>query len=168
MIEIGSFEGRSSVWFADQLSPTGRLYCIDSWLGGEEISRTNLNFDMSRIRQNFIHNINIHPKTDRIRVHVSDSRIALSNLMSALHSNVDFIYVDGSHTQCDTLFDVVLSWQLLKKGGVMIVDDYLNEMATNDPLLRPKHAVDFVVKSLGNGVEFMVTKERQAVLRKTK
>ena len=38
--------------------------------------------------------------------------------------NYDFIFVDGDHHPWGVLEDMVLSWRLLKKGGLMIVDDY--------------------------------------------
>lgn len=36
----------------------------------------------------------------------------------------DFIYVDGSHRSPDVIYDAILSFGLLKKGGIMIFDDY--------------------------------------------
>ena len=36
----------------------------------------------------------------------------------------DLAYVDGSHTELDTMTDLVMSFNLLKAGGVMLVDDY--------------------------------------------
>tara|TARA_R110001592_G_scaffold268073_1_gene534254 strand:- start:27 stop:647 length:621 start_codon:yes stop_codon:yes gene_type:complete len=36
----------------------------------------------------------------------------------------DFIYVDASHEPDDVLYDSVLSFELLKKEGLMIFDDY--------------------------------------------
>ena len=35
------------------------------------------------------------------------------------------IYLDGSHEAPNVLFDGMLSWGLLKPGGVLIFDDYL-------------------------------------------
>lgn len=37
----------------------------------------------------------------------------------------DLIYVDGSHHGDDVMLDVVLFFEHLKVGGVMILDDYL-------------------------------------------
>jgi hypothetical protein len=62
------------------------------------------------------------------------------------------------------LVDLTLSLSLLKQGGVIIVDDYNNNMATDNKLLRPKDAVDFVVKSFDNEIEFFTTPEQQAVI----
>ena len=37
----------------------------------------------------------------------------------------DFIYVDGSHLLLDCYSDMILSWRLLAKGGMLAIDDYL-------------------------------------------
>lgn len=166
MIEVGCFEGRSTVWFADYLShhPDSRMFCIDTWLGGEEIERTGLQFDMDRVRSNFFHNVGLLKDKDKVIKYVMQSERALSSLFSKYYRGIDFIYLDGSHTQRDTLVDLTLCLSLLKQGGVVIVDDYTNNMATNNPLLRPKDAVDFIVKSFDNEVEFSLTPEQQAVI----
>jgi predicted O-methyltransferase YrrM len=36
----------------------------------------------------------------------------------------DLAYVDGSHTELDTMTDLVMSFNLLKPGGIMLVDDF--------------------------------------------
>ena len=166
MIEVGCFEGRSTVWFADYLShhPSSRMFCVDTWMGGEEIERTNLRFDMNTVRSNFFENVRELKEKDKIITHMMQSERALSGLFTKYYRGIDFIYLDGSHTQRDTLVDLTFCISLLKQGGVVIVDDYNNNMATNNPLLRPKDAVDFIVKSFDNEIEFSLTPEQQAVI----
>jgi len=36
----------------------------------------------------------------------------------------DYVYIDGSHLAKWVLSDAVLSWDLIKPGGLMIFDDY--------------------------------------------
>ena len=36
----------------------------------------------------------------------------------------DLIYIDGAHDSQNVLFDAVISFKLVKKGGVIIFDDY--------------------------------------------
>jgi hypothetical protein len=57
----------------------------------------------------------------------------------------DAIYVDGSHAAADVLEDAVLSFKLLKPGGVMIFDDY-EWNAFPDPWLVPLMAIDFFLQ----------------------
>jgi predicted O-methyltransferase YrrM len=37
----------------------------------------------------------------------------------------DFIYVDGSHKCLDVFLDLILSWKILRKGGILAIDDYM-------------------------------------------
>jgi predicted O-methyltransferase YrrM len=166
MIEVGCFEGRSTVWFAEYLNhhPDSRMFCIDTWLGGEEVERVKLMFDMPKVCNNFFHNVDQLDQKNKILKYIMQSERALATLFSKYYRGVDFIYLDGSHTQKDTLVDLTMSLSLLAQGGVIIVDDYLNNMATKNSLLRPKDAVDFVVKSFDNEIEFSITPEQQAVI----
>ena len=52
----------------------------------------------------------------------------------------DIIYVDGSHRLLDCYTDLVLSWELLEKNGLMIIDDYL--FNKNNILESPFEAVN--------------------------
>jgi len=166
MVEVGCFEGRSTVWFADYLKhhPDSRMFCIDSWLGGEEVERVKLSFDMPKVCKNFFYNVDQLDQKNKIFKYVMQSELALGHFFPKYCRGIDFFYLDGSHTQRDTLVDLTLSLSLLKQGGVIIVDDYDNNMATNNRLLRPRDAVDFVVKSFDNEIEFFTTPEQQAVI----
>ncbi len=166
MLEIGCFEGRSTMWFADKmgLSHDSTLHCVDNWKGGEEVVRSKLNFDMGVVRDNFYKNITTHQYATQIVAHEQDSEFFLCTKMPHFYRFFNFIYLDGSHTQKDTLVDMNLCMSMLNKKGVLIVDDYLNLMNTNDPLLRPRDAVNFIVKSFGNEIEFFTTPEKQAVI----
>ena len=154
------------MWFADKMSESHKstLYCVDNWKGGEEVERSNLNFDMSIVRDNFYKNITMHRFATQIVPHEQDSEFFLCTQMPRFYRFFDFIYLDGSHTQRDTLVDMTLCLSMLNNKGVLIVDDYMNNMATNNPLLRPRDAVNFIVKSFGDEIEFFTTPEKQAVI----
>jgi predicted O-methyltransferase YrrM len=76
--------------------------------------------------------------------------------------------LDGSHTQRDTLVDLVLSLTLIKQGGLILIDDYRNNMSTKDLSLRPTKAVNFVIQSFENEVSSFKTPEGQMVIKKNK
>lgn len=157
IVEVGSFEGRSSIFFADYLNETeSELHCIDNWCGGEEIKRTNLSFNMTQVELNFDNNIKYHRFAERIFKHKMSSEQALLQIGYSKYQHFDHVYLDGSHTQKDTLVDLVLATTLLRTGGVIIVDDYLNNMATTKKELRPKTAVDFVADTFKDQLSFMV------------
>jgi predicted O-methyltransferase YrrM len=39
----------------------------------------------------------------------------------------DLIFIDGSHLKRDIIVDLILSWKMLRSGGYLVMDDYLNE-----------------------------------------
>ena len=121
ILEIGSFEGRSTVWMLqNMLSDVGIIVCVDTFEGGIEHAGLNL----TKLRDTFENNVHEACKPDQ-EVHVMEMRSeqALAELIS---KNVlfDFIYVDGSHELLDVLTDAVMAFKVLKKGGVMLFDDY--------------------------------------------
>jgi hypothetical protein len=109
-LEIGSYEGRSAVWFLENIltDPSSEIVCVDIFNRDYEV-----NFD-----QNMRH---FGSKVKKIR---APSQLALRGLEPASY---DFAYIDGSHTSKDTLIDAVLTWDLMKPGGIIIIDDYLWE-----------------------------------------
>ena len=53
-LEIGSFEGRSTVWIIENMmNPGDWIDCVDTWQGGEEHSQE----DMGSVEERFDHNI---------------------------------------------------------------------------------------------------------------
>ncbi len=136
-VEIGSYEGYSASWIMQNIlrSPGSRLYCIDRWpqgAGGEERY------------QRFLSNMSELEGRDRIEVLRLWSADGLRQLL-ARGVRADFLYVDGGHDAPTVLKDLVLGFDLVKVGGVVICDDYL----WSDPqfggartLGRPKIAID--------------------------
>jgi cephalosporin hydroxylase len=125
-IEIGSLHGCSAVHSLERIL-TGNgsyLYCIDindsPYLKDNLKPYNNVTF--------------IQGKSDEI-------------LRSLSHHNqkkefADYVYVDGSHLAVDVLIDMVLSWSLLKTGGIMMLDDYLWGIHTDDDTQKPKLGID--------------------------
>jgi len=141
ILEIGSFEGRSTVWLAkNMLDDGGTISCIDTWAGGEEHKVLGMN--MSIVEARFDHNIAVlkeeHPNTTVYKIK-GRSANELANL--AKWSKFDLIYVDGGHEARDCLSDAVMAWELLENGGVMILDDYGWQDRPVGPL-HPKPAID--------------------------
>ena len=141
ILEIGSFEGRSTVWLAkNMLNKEGMIVCIDTWAGGEE--HKVIGMDLSIVEARFDHNMAVlkeeQPNTT-VYKKKGRSAQALANL--AEWTKFDLIYVDGGHEARDCLSDAVMAWELLEKGGVMILDDYGWQDRPVGPL-HPKPAID--------------------------
>jgi predicted O-methyltransferase YrrM len=115
-LEIGSFEGLSACFILQQL-PQAELTCVDTWGGSDE--HTGLAFDA--VERAF--DRHVEPWRDRVTKKKMTSLRYLANLEGG--EKFDLIYVDGSHHGDDVMVDVVLCFERLKVGGVMILDDYL-------------------------------------------
>jgi predicted O-methyltransferase YrrM len=116
ILEIGSFEGRSAVWFLESY-PNAQMVCVDTFQGSPE--HVEANMDVSSLYERFSHNTQAH--RDRLTVKMGHSSKMLYGMEP---ESFDLIYVDGSHTEADTLMDLILSMGLLKSGGTLLVDDY--------------------------------------------
>ncbi|PWU05250.1 MAG: class I SAM-dependent methyltransferase [Verrucomicrobia bacterium] len=169
-LEIGSWEGRSSLYIARNYcnGPDSRLYCIDTWEGSKEHS------DELRIGlyERFLGNTKDLRKKKRIVAHRGYSKEVLLELSAKINKGkgrkFNFIYIDGSHEAKDVLMDAVLAWELLEEGGILIFDDY---GWCGDSHHCPKPAIDgflacykTMYEILLNGYQIHVRKVRSTPL----
>lgn len=133
MLEIGSFQGQSATWFLDNLMihPKSTLTCVDPFF-------TRKTIDDKAI---FLHNINTSGRSNQTIIKEGLSGDILPKLLNE-GKEYDIIYVDGSHEYKETLEDCMNSWKLLKKKGLLIIDDYrMNPVFATDKV-GPKPAID--------------------------
>lgn len=132
MLEIGSYEGRSAIWFLENIltHPDSRLVCVDPFSDG----RQEMRFD---------HNMKLCSGQARLEKRPGRSETILPQLERA---SFDVIYVDGSHAAPFVLLDAMLSWELLKPGGILLFDDYEWEPQL-PPERRPQLAIDLFLAS---------------------
>jgi len=167
-LEIGSFEGRSTVWIAENMisgETPADIYCIDTWMGGEEHGEEN----MSEVEKRFDHNTNIAEEENAVYIHKlkGTSTQHLAHWLVETpedHAYFDFIYIDGSHTAPDVLTDACMAWPLLKPKGLLVFDEYMWGNP-RDALHRPKIAIDAFTNIFGETAE-IVHVGYQLVVRK--
>jgi predicted O-methyltransferase YrrM len=136
-VEIGSYEGYSASWIMRNIlrNPGSRLYCIDRWPGGAGGDERY---------QRFLSNIGELERPDCVEVLRQWSADGLRELF-ARGVKADFLYVDGGHDAATVLKDLVLGFDVVKPGGVVICDDYLwsdPQFGGGRTLGRPKIAID--------------------------
>lgn len=137
VLEIGSFEGQSACWILD--TTDADITCIDTWEGSDEHSETEKTDLFTKFSNN------IGEDRDRVTCHKGKSRAILPTLP---FETFDFIYVDGDHHAQNVLEDIILSWPLLKKNGILVCDDYLwkREGSEVEDTCNPKVAIDAFIK----------------------
>lgn len=167
MLEIGAYEGRSTLWYLDHIltGPGSHLTTVDHWRGSAE----NDPEEMTAVYDRFCRNTGRYVAEGRLTVVSAESQVFLASRIAARGQGDEvcgyhIIYLDGSHAAPDVLSDSVMSWSLLEPGGVLIVDDYLwTGMATEQD--RPRFAVDsFLACFLGQYDE--VYRGYQMIVRK--
>jgi hypothetical protein len=138
-LEIGVFEGRTAQWVLDNVltTPGDSYRGIDPWelqamdpikwprdgRGQEQISAVEATA-RSLLEP---YNKDARPGVP-FRVRLIKGRSA-----DVLRSDPDYwvdgewdvVYIDGLHTPLGIMSDAVLTWPLLKIGGIMIFDDYV-------------------------------------------
>lgn len=146
ILELGAFEGRSTVYMAMKY-PQAHITTVDTWRGGVDHDPNNPEINFAKAKSNFYHNIQSFET--RISVMEQTTEAALIELMAA-KERFDFVYVDASHTAKDVLQDLVMSFTLLNDHAVVYCDDYLwgvndyyyNGNRHSNPYITPKLGID--------------------------
>jgi predicted O-methyltransferase YrrM len=149
-LEIGCFEGRSTIWFLENVltHPTSHMTCIDVF--------------PKHIEELFDHNMEVSGLSSRVTKLKGYSQDVLRTLD---YDSIDFAYVDGCHLASCVLTDAVLIWDLLRTGGVLIFDDYWWGMR-RPPIERPKLAIDAFLKIFSDRYQLKQS-AYQVVIEKT-
>jgi len=147
VLEVGSFEGRSAIFFLNYFN-NARLTCIDNF-----VAKTEARFDR-----------NMAEYADRTTVIKTSAVVALDNLKDKKLA-YDIIYLDAGKNRDHVLAMSLLTWPLLREGGMLIWDDY--DWGEGKPAQqRPHDAIDiFLGLHLGEYEE--IWKKGQVFIRRT-
>jgi hypothetical protein len=115
-LEIGSFEGRSSVFVLEELVNSQGIF-VDPFQTYDEMEESANVTDMEKIYSNFKHNLSYF-KNRSTHIRKVSSDFFLEN-----NSYFDLIYIDGSHFGEDVYLDAVNAFNSLNDGGFIIFDD---------------------------------------------
>lgn len=137
ILEIGSFEGRSTIWMLENLAthPDARITCIDP-----------------SVCPAFLPNIEKTGRGGQVRLIPGRSGDVLGGLGATAF---DFIYVDGSHAKEDVLQDAVLSFRAARPGAVIAFDDYLEDGPEWNPRDFAKPAIDAFLEIYAGRLEIL-------------
>ncbi len=119
LVELGSFQGRSSIAIAAVMPSNCTLFCVDHFEGSEEHKQMNL--DLDRLADSFRKNIESFGVNDRICVLQMSSTDAAQRFDPG---SVDFVLLDAAHDFDSVKTDLVNWYPKLRAGGVLVCDDY--------------------------------------------
>jgi len=121
-MEIGVYSGTSLIKILE-LIPNSIATAIDLWKDYYE-QEDMKQMEENNVEEYFRKNLKVMNMTDRVKIKKGNSQDILLDLINQNEDKYDFIYVDGSHRCLDAYMDINLSWKLLNKGGIMVIDDY--------------------------------------------
>jgi predicted O-methyltransferase YrrM len=181
VLEIGSFEGKSTVWFIENILKNNKssITCIDPWVNfiqNENSIETytnkivenppfNIDFIQQNIKQTFLQNIENTGHKSKVQVIQGLSHEELPKLLSN-KLKFDIIFIDGNHTAPFVLTDSIMSWFLLKNGGIMIFDDYLWNPKDYSEINKPKMAIDSFISIFSEQCSVILDDYRKAIIKK--
>jgi predicted O-methyltransferase YrrM len=121
-LEIGTLYGANILSVAKTYGShkDSELYCVDPWDDYEDYTEYKTMFP--KIYDTFIENI----EKSNVPKHKIIIKRGYSNMEIPKFKDdfFDIIYIDGNHEPHYVLEDAVLSFRKLKKGGILIFDDY--------------------------------------------
>ena len=109
MVEVGSYQGESTIIFAQNMTNLKKIYAVDPWLNGYcpgDVCSDE--YPMDVVESNFDIRVSEYPK------------IIKQKMLSK-----DFVYIDGDHTYEGCKSDITLWLPKVKKGGYIGGHDYL-------------------------------------------
>lgn len=170
ILEVGSFEGRSSVFMvlkASEFQPV-EITTIDTWEGGSE----HVDIDFRSTEARFDANIAKARELAKNKItHVKmreSTKTALPKLLAG-EKRFDLIYIDASHEAPNVLFDIVNSFEMLRPGGFLIADDYKWSplpFGSEDHFMMPKMALDSFVNCNFRKLDLLEFPLNQLYIRK--
>jgi predicted O-methyltransferase YrrM len=132
ILEIGSFEGQSTLYFAD-------TYCThknSEIISVDPFDSTDTTTSVTTvIEERFLSNVNKSKNKDKIRV----KKMYSDDFFKTNTEMFNFIYIDGSHEPDQIIKDATNALNVLSKGGILWFDDYLGG-PPNDRTIQ--HTID--------------------------
>lgn len=171
-LEIGTFEGRSAIWFLDNIlfDDSCTLTIVDPFMMTWEKKFPDKNplwnkpQVVNEIRERFYKNID--PYLKKVKIMEMTSFEALMKFYQyGMRDYFDFIYIDGSHKASDCLEDMILALRALKKGGILLMDDYQwgKQLPSH---FTPKPAIDAFMSMYREEIKVLNIGSQVAILKK--
>ena len=151
-LEIGVNQGRSAMWMLENIltHPSARLTGIDIFPEGTDF------------KERYLSNLQLSGFAHKA---ITIEGFSQTELRSLPLNSFDIIYIDGDHKADGVMADAVLSFGLLRDGGILIFDDYLWFEKQLPEELIPRIAVDSFITSYRNSLE-VIYRGYQMFIRK--
>ena len=160
-LEIGSFEGNSAL-FVIKYFKNFSLVCVDQWKQLDERDGSREGYEhlpIDTIERNFDDNLKNY-NSRFVKKKISSDLFFVKNV-----ELFDIIFIDGSHYAKDVWNDCLNSWSILKKNGILILDDYFWK-GYEDLQDNPAFAINKFLKKIKNEYKVIRLTKFQLFLKK--
>jgi len=145
---------------------------VDTWGGGE--NPVNKLANMSEVEERFDRNLKLAMDETQTEIALQKWKLTSDEALTGLYTSgkaeyFDFIYVDGAHQAPQVLSDAILSFKLLRAGGVIGFDDYLwteAGVAKHNLLRGPKVSIDAFTNIFHDETKHILGRNHQVYLQK--
>lgn len=139
ILEIGCFEGLSSVFFSDNLlnNNDSTLTCVDPYYESGTVPGITCKFVNQDVKNRFLENIKKSNNYKKITFH----NITSDEFFKTNKKTFNFIYIDGCHENDYIERDITNSFKFLEKNGILWMDDY-----GGDDGIRIRKLIDSVLQ----------------------
>lgn len=153
-LEIGSYEGNSALFVANNFKNCDLICCLDTWKGSDEIT----NYNSEIIEKNFDNNLKDYNNVYKIK-DISDNFFLQNN------HKFEVIYIDGSHLASQVYKDCINAWRILQTNGFLICDDYIwhyyKKIKDN-----PCFAINTFLRTIKNQYNIFIVSNNQLFIKK--
>lgn len=136
ILEVGTWKGASAIHMARaarKLVPDAQVLCIDTWLGSHRILWSDPTYRQQLMLKNgfpqqyfqFLANVVLSQLQEAI-FPMPMTSYAATDILRASGLKFDLIYIDAHHDEDEVLSDMKRCYELLRTGGIMLGDDYMN------------------------------------------
>lgn len=146
VIELGSWAGKSALYFGKKVGPGGKVYCIDTWLG---TATSKLHREDNRrhyLFQLFLSNVK-HAGLEEV---VVPYRMTTDEAARSLNLTADLIYVDGDHSAEQVFRDIVNWLPHLNEGGIICGDDWEYFPTVREGVRKAAEMYGYTIEATGN------------------
>lgn len=140
VIEIGSWEGKSSCTIANAVHPE-ILQCIDTWKGNVAEGQSHLS--VVKAKQRDVHAVFLSNVAKRTKGNVRDVKMDCFEYLGYHTGPIKFLHLDASHDYESVKRAIGMTMDKMVTGGIICGDDFISS---------GKHRTD-----LNGGVERAVT-----------
>ena len=126
IVEIGSFMGKSSRWFALAAKHWGcRVYCIDHFQGNVEHQEEMKAQEIDDLYPLWAENMERVGLREHVTLNTHSSQVAWQKWQDRFQDRgqIDFLLIDGSHEEEDVRFDISHWGGLIREGGFLAMHD---------------------------------------------